>query len=148
MDRLTEAQRQALLDRAVEAVRARLAVTPDTDPTDVARRSEVASMAVTDAVTCGGYLHTQIATLAGCTGLQVIRLITDQSAQARAIRVERNAVKLYEQQVRDMAQEHALRRVGVEGYGAISQVAREIGVTRPAVYAWVEAARAERTESD
>jgi hypothetical protein len=142
---LTQAQRDTLLDRAVEAVRARLAVGPDTDPTDVQRCIEVASMAVTDAVTRGGWLHTQIAQLAGCTGLRVIDLITDWSAQAQALRVERHAAARYVDQVRDAARRHALQRIGAQGRGAKSRIAEEIGVNRPVVDEWIKQAKAEET---
>lgn len=133
---LTQAQQQALLDRAVEAVRARYAVTPDTDPGEVARRVEVAQLAVTDAVTRGGMLHTQIAGLAGVTGLAVVGLIADWSAQARALRVERHAAARYVEQVTEVAASHARRRVGAQGRGAVTAIADEIGVTRKTVYAW------------
>lgn len=137
MTTLTEAQRAALLDRAVDAVRARLAITPDTDPADVARRSEIASMAVTDAVTRGEHLHTQIAQLAGCSGLQVINLITDWSAQARALRLERHVADRYVEQVRAAAARHAAQRVGAQGHGVKSQMAREFDVTRPVINEWI-----------
>lgn len=140
---LTEAQRATLLDRAVEAVRNRLAIGPDTDPTDVARRSEVATMSVTDAVTRGGHLHTQIANLAGCTGLQVINLITDWTAQAQALRVERHAATRYVEEVRAAAARHALQRVGAQGHGAKAQIAREIDVNRPVIDEWIKKAKAE-----
>lgn len=144
---LTEAQRATLLDRAVEAVRTRLAVTPDTDPSDLARRSEVATMAVTDAVTRGGHLHTQIASLADCSGLQVINLISDWPAQAAALRIERNAADNYVKLVRDAARRHALQRVGAQGHGAITRIADEIGVNRPVVYDWLAKAKAEQEEA-
>ena len=134
---LTQTQRDALLDRAVEAVRVRLAAGPATDTGDLARRSEIACLAVTDAVTRGGWLHTQIASLAGCTGLQVINLITDWTAQATALRVERHAAERYIEQIREAAASHARQRVGAQGYGAKAQIAREIGVTRPTVDAWI-----------
>lgn len=143
MTTLTQTQRAALLDRAVDAVRTRLDTGPDTDPTDLARRSELASMAVTDAVIRGGHLHTQIANLAGCTGLQVVNLITDWSAQAQALRIERHAAARYEEQVRDAARRHALQRVGAQGRGAVTAVANEIGVNRPVVYDWIKKAEAE-----
>jgi hypothetical protein len=140
---LAQSQRDILLERAVEAVRTRLAVGPDTDPGDVTRRSEVAMMAVTDAVTRGGHLHTQIAGLAGCSGLQVINLIGDWSAQAKALRVERHAAARYVDQVRDAARRHALQRVGAQGHGAITRIAEEIGVNRPVVYEWIQKAKAD-----
>lgn len=142
MMQLTETQRDALLDRAVEAMRARLAVGPGTDPGEVARRVEVASLAVTDAVTRGGWQHTQIASLAGCTGLRVIDLISDWSAQAVALRVERHAAARYVEQVREAAVSHARQRVGAQGYGAKSQIAREVGVSRATVDAWIGVAEA------
>lgn len=134
---LTQAQRDALLDRAVDAVRARFAVGPDTDPGEVSRRIEVATLAVTDAVTRGGLLHTQIASLAGVTGLRVIGLISDWSAQGEALGRERHAAKRYAEQVQEAAASHARQRVGAQGYGAKSRIAREIGVTRPTVDAWI-----------
>lgn len=136
MMQLTQTQRDALLDRAVEAVRARLAVGPGTDPGEVARRVEVASLAVTDAVTRGGWQHTQIASLAGCTGLRVIDLISDWSAQARALGVERHAARRYVEQVAEAAASHARQRVGAQGRGVYTAIADEIGVTRATVYAW------------
>jgi transposase len=134
---LTEAQRDTLLNRAVDAVRERYAVTPDTDPGEVSRRSEVATMAVTDAVTRGGHIHTLISQRAGVSGLMVIRLISDWSAQGRALGVERQAAKNYTDLVREAAASHARRRVGAEGYGAKSAIAREVGVTRPVVDDWI-----------
>jgi DNA-binding transcriptional regulator YdaS (Cro superfamily) len=135
---LTQAQRDVLLDRAVEAVRTRHAVGPDTDPGEVARRVEVASMAVTDAVTRGGMLHTQIAGLAGVPGLRVIGLITDWSAQGVALGRERHAAARYVDQVRDACASHSRQRVSAQGYGAKSQIAREIGVNRPVVDGWIK----------
>lgn len=135
---LTQHQRDALLDRAVEAVRARYAVGPDTDPGDVSRRIEVATLAVTDAVTRGGMLHTQIATLAGVSGLRVIGLISDWSAQGTALGVERHAAKVYAEQVREAAASHARQRIGAQGYGARAAIAREVGVTPVTVDAWTK----------
>lgn len=135
---LTEAQRDVLLDRAVEAVRDRYAVGPGTDPGEVSRRIEVATMAVTDAVTRGGMLHTQIANLAGVTGLRVIQLISDWSAQGQALGVERNAAKNYADLVRDAAASHSRQRIGAQGYGARAAIAREIGVTPVTVDGWVK----------
>lgn len=135
---LTQAQQEALLDRAVETVRARYAVTPDTDPGEVSRLIEVATLAVTDAVTRGGWLHTQIATMAGVTGLRVIALIADWQAQGVALGRERHAAKRYAEQVQEAAASHARQRVGAQGYGAKSAIARDIGVTRPTVDAWIK----------
>lgn len=135
---LTEAQRATLLDRAVEAVRHRFAVTPDTDPAEVSRRIEVARLAVTDAVTRGGHIHTLISTASGVSGLLVIGLIDDWSAQAVAIGRERHAAKRYAEQVQEAAASHSRQRVGAQGYGAKSAIAREIGVTRPTVDAWTK----------
>ncbi len=137
---LTQVMRDVLLDRAVDAVRARYAVGPDTDPGEVSRLIEVSRLAVTDAVTRGGWLHTQIANLAGVAGLLVIDLIADWSAQAVALGRERHAARRYVEQVRDAAASHAQRRVGTQGYGARAAIAREIGVTPPTVDAWVEQA--------
>ncbi|MFG2046112.1 hypothetical protein ACGFIW_01610 [Micromonospora sp. NPDC048935] len=134
---LTNAQQQALLTRAVDAVKARFDVGPSTDPDEVSRRIEVATLAVTDAVTRGGWLHSQIAILSGVTGLRVIGLISDWSAQAQALGRERHNAKVYADQVREAAAAHARQRVGAQGYGAKSQIAREIGVTRPVVDAWI-----------
>lgn len=142
---LTNAQQQALLTRAVDAVKDRFDVGPSTDPNEVARRVEVATLAVTDAVTRGGWLHSQIAILAGVTGLRVIGLISDWSAQGTAIGRERHNAKLYADQVREAAASHSRQRVGAQGYGAKSQIAREIGVTRPAVDAWIGQAQGSDT---
>ena len=143
---ITEVQRTALLNRAIEAVRARYAVRPDADPVEVSRLSELATMAVTDAVTRGGHLHTLISGPAGVSGLSVIRLITDWSAQARALRVERHAAARYVEQVREAAASHARQRSGVQGRGAITQIADEIGVQRKVVYAWIEQAETAAAE--
>ncbi len=134
---LTEVQRAALLDRAVEAMRERLAVGPDTDPGEVSRREELARLAVTDAVTRGGHIHTLISTRAGCSGLQVVSRIVDWSAHGTALGVERNAVKNYADLVRRACGSHARIRVGAQGHGAKSAIAREIGVTRKVVDAWM-----------
>ncbi|MFI7608499.1 hypothetical protein ACIBTV_25565 [Micromonospora sp. NPDC049366] len=135
---LTQAQQDALLNRAVEAVRSRFAVGPDTDPGEVSRRIEVATLAVTDAVTRGGLLHTQIATLAGVTGLRVIGLISDWSAQGQALGRERHAAARYTDQVREAAASHARQRIGAQGYGARAAIAREVGVTPVTVDAWTK----------
>ncbi|MEU7802582.1 hypothetical protein AB0B10_25320 [Micromonospora arborensis] len=134
---LTYAQQQALLNRAVDAVKERFDVGPGTDPGEVSRRIEIATDAVTDAVTRGGLLHSQIAVLSGVSGLRVIGLITDWSAQGEAIGRERHNAKVYADQVREAAASHARQRVGAQGYGAKAQIAREIGVTRAAVDAWI-----------
>lgn len=144
---LTQAQRDILLNRAVDAVRDRFTAGPDTDPGDVSRRAEVASMAVTDAVTRGGHLHTQIAQLAGCTGLRVIDLISDPAARSRALRVEANAADNYTRLVQKAARENALRRTAAEGYGSVTRVAKDLGVTRRTVYDWIEQAKAEMEAS-
>jgi hypothetical protein len=137
MTTLTEAQREVLLHRAIEAVRDRYAVRPDTDPTEASRRAEIAQMAVTDAVTRGGYLHTQISGPAGVTGLRVIDLITDWSAQGKALGVERNAAKNYADLVREKAASHARQRIGAQGYGARAATARDLGVTPVTIDSWV-----------
>ncbi|GGM27343.1 hypothetical protein GCM10011608_10120 [Micromonospora sonchi] len=137
---LTEAQRAALLDRAIEAMRDRLAAGPNTDPAEVTRRNEVARMAVTDAVTRAGHVHTLISVGAGCSGMQVVQCITDWSAQAEALRVERHAAARYVEQVREAIQFHARVRSGAQGRGAVSQIAKEIGVERKTVYAWIDQA--------
>lgn len=136
---LTFTQQQTLLNRAVDAVKDRFDVGPSTDPDEVSRRVEVATLAVTDAVTRGGWLHSQIAILSGVTGLRVIGLISDWTAQGEAIGRERHAAKLYEKQVTEFAASHARQRVGAQGYGAKSAIAREVGVTRPTVDAWISA---------
>lgn len=133
---LTQAQRDLLLDRAVEAVAARYAVTPDTPQAEVSRLIEVATLAVTDAVTRGGWLHSQIALRAGVSGLLVIMLISDWSAQAQAIGRERHAADRYVEQVRACAASHTRQRVGAQGYGAKAEIAREMGVARGTVDAW------------
>lgn len=144
---LTEAQRTVLLDRAVEAVRARLASGPDSDPADISRRIEIASMAVTDAVTRGGHLHTQIASLVGCTGLRVIDLIDNPKAQSTALRIEENAASNYLNLVRETRRQHVVSRVGAEGYGAVTQVAGDLGVSRVSVTDWVNKAKDEAREA-
>jgi hypothetical protein len=133
---LTEAQREVLLRRAIDAVRERYTARPDTDPGEVSRLTEIASMAVTDAVTRGGYLHTQISGPAGVSGLRVIDLIADWSAQGRALGVERNAAKNYADLVREAAASHARRRLGEQGYGARAATARDLGVTPVTVDNW------------
>ena len=138
MTALTEAQREVLLHRAIEAVRERYAVRSDTDPGEVSRRVEIAQMAVTDAVTRGGFLHTRIAGPSGVTGLRVIDLITDWSAQGVALGYERNAAKNYADLVRETAASHARQRIGAQGYGARAAIAREIGVTPVTVDSWVK----------
>jgi hypothetical protein len=135
---LTETQRKELLGRAIEAVKARYALGPDADPSEVSRRSEVATMAVTDAVTRGGHVHTLISHGAGVSGLRVIALIDDWSAQGKALGVERNAAKNYENLVREAAASHARRRIGDVGHGARAAIAREIGVTPMTVDSWVK----------
>ena len=141
---ITDDMRQALLDRAVEAMREMLACGPDTDSSVRSRLGDRAKMAVTDAVTRGDHLHTLIAQLAGCSGLQVINMIAEWSAQGKALGVERNAAKNYGDLVRDAARQHALQRVGTEGHGAKARIVREIGVTRSAVDEWIAQAAAER----
>jgi hypothetical protein len=135
---LTEAQRREMLRRAIDAVKALTALGPDADPGDVSRCSEIAQLAVTDAVTRGGHLHTQISGPAGVTGLRVIALIGDQPAQATALKVERNAIKNYTEMWRQAAVAHTKRRLREQGYGARAAVAREIGVTPVTVDAWAK----------
>ncbi len=135
---ITQEQRERLLKRAVAAVKARLAVGPDTDLREVS--ADHASRTVTEAVTVGDHLHTQIAQLAGCSGLQVINLITDWDARGRALGVERNALKTYEGQVREAAQQYAAQRVGAFGRSEelIQKIAAGVGVTRAVVYNWIK----------
>lgn len=135
---LTPAQQQALLNRAVDAVKDRFNVGPSTDPGEVSRLIEVATLAVTDAVTRGGWLHSQIAILSGVTGLRVIGLISDWSAQGQALGRERHNAKVYADQVREAAVSHARQRIGAQGYGARAAIAREIGVTPVTVDAWTK----------
>jgi hypothetical protein len=134
---LTEAQRKALLDRAIQAVRERCTVRPDTDPGEVSRRREIAQMAVTDAVTRGGYLHSQISGPAGVSGLQVIDLITDWTARGVALGYERTAAKNYADLVRQAAASYARQRIGAQGYGARAATARDVGVTPVTIDSWV-----------
>lgn len=136
MEQLTQEQRTVLLDRAVEAMRAWLTVGSDTDPVQVDRLRQVASMSVTDAVTRGGYLHTQITHLVGCSGLRLIELIADPSAQAHALSVEHNAAKNYLALVEEKRREHAVRRVGANGGRGKTRVGEELGVSRQAVTNW------------
>ncbi|MER7166733.1 hypothetical protein ABT336_11810 [Micromonospora sp. NPDC000207] len=135
---LTEVQRAALLDRAVEAVRARYAVGPDTDPGEVTRLAELARLAVTDAVTRGDHIHTLISHRAGVSGLLVIDLIADWPAQGKALAVERHAAARYAEQVRQRTMTHARQRVGAQGHGAKAEMARQFGVTRKSVDAWID----------
>jgi len=137
---LTEAQRAPLLDRAVRSMRDYLAAGQGTDRHEVSRLSERASTEVTDAVTRGEYLHTQIAQLTGCTGLRVIDMINDWDARGRALGVERNVVKNYETQVREAAQSYAAQRVGAFGRSEelFQLIAKQVGVTRAVVYSWLK----------
>jgi len=144
---LDQDTRQRMLERAVTAARSRLAIGPSTDPEEASRINARARTAVTEALTAGGHLHTQIAQLAGCSGLLVVGMIDNWSAQAQALQVERHAAARYVEQVRDAARQHALQRLGSQGYGSVSQIAREIGVERAVVYTWIEKARAEEALS-
>lgn len=125
---LTEAQRKDLLDRAIHAVRARRDAAPDTPDAEVRRLGEIAALAVTDAVTRGGHIHTLISHAAGVSGLRVIDLITDPTARGIALGVERNAAKNYTALVRQAMSRHARQQLAEQGHGARAALARQYGV--------------------
>ena len=134
---ITEEMRRVLLDRAVEALRTRLACGPDAGRIEQSRLGERATMAVTDAVTRGDHVHTLIALAVGCSGLRVIDYIGDNEAQAQALAVEFNAAENYKRQVRAAQRAHALRRLGA-GAGGPSLLTRQLGLkSRTMVYDWI-----------
>lgn len=135
---ISEDQRQGVLDRAVEAMRAVLACTPTTPGSEVAVANARAVETVTDAVTRGGFLHTQIAGLAGCSGLHVTEFIADDTRQAEALVIEVNAAENYLELVRTARRGHALRRLASRQHGVVTRVVEDLKVGRTTVYDWMD----------
>lgn len=137
------------LDRAVRAVKALLETGPGTDGREVDWLGRDAADAVTKAVAGGHCLHSQIAAMAGCSGLRVAEMITDWSAQADALRREEHQAQLYAEQVRAATRSHVVRRHGEQGRGSVTQMEVELDMSRTSLHRWIrEAAEETRQRLD
>ncbi|GAB3670315.1 helix-turn-helix domain-containing protein [Saccharopolyspora tripterygii] len=90
---------------------------------------------VTRAV-CAGTRHDQIAATAGVSGINVVRLIRDESARADAWCRERFLAEHYLVTVRDELHEEALRWFD-SGVMDKKSVAAKFGISRPTLDAWI-----------
>lgn len=143
---LTDNQREALLDRAVTAIRDhfRTALLAD-DRAEVTDAEELAELAVTDAVTRGNIPHSHIAKQAGCSTLHVAELITDLDAAGRALGHERKAARDYTDNVRRAIRDHAAKVAATKDRGTVTRAAEHLDATRKAVYDWAVAPDADET---
>jgi hypothetical protein len=137
---ITEAERQRLLDRAIEAMRAWIDRDPDLSAHERGRLAERAGRAVTAAVVDAEHVHSLISLPLRCSGLQVVEMIHDPQAQARALVGELHNAELYVKRIK--------ARIGEFGwahsreYGDVSQVSRWLGgLRRGTLYDWIERAK-------
>jgi hypothetical protein len=128
------------LSPAVTAAAAFLRYGPDTTPETIAALHKRACETVTRAV-ADGHSHSLIASKVGCSGLEIADLILNWSAQAQALRDEREKAELYLNEVKAAARTHVVRRQGIQGYGAVEQASRELGVSRGSAQRWIARAR-------
>ncbi len=156
---VTATDQQTALQAAATAVRDLLALRPDAraadhtdqgldtnDAVEEAQRQRAwnrayaaASRAVTAAVTAADVSHGQICTLTGAPGLLVVGLITDDLAQADALRVEQHRAERYVEEVRQERVRAAQRLRGPESTPRRPKqdVASMLGVSRPTLDKWL-----------
>lgn len=129
----------------VDAVRTRNATDPSGDVRDYWHADERARRAVTAAVTTYGASAAQIASAAGVRQLGIVELIDDDAATDEALVQARHDAERYLREVMDRIRSTALAR-HYAGEQKI-RICERLGITRPALDAWIRESEMEAPSS-